>query len=268
MFDGIIKRRIQHDPEFAVVFYSSESGRAERKYGADSRQALDLRQEYAVALHRIGKSEKAEAELATVIARRALMPDAGDEFMLYAKRWHAHALFALGRFGEAESEWRELSAGHDRLLGANHPDAIDAHEHHAMTLDKLERFAEAEAEMADVVEKRTGANGSDAAATLQSRTSQAALLDALGRRAESEAAWRELAGVLGGGHPDAIAARERLAAALYAQRRLREAAVWYGEVTALRTAALGDGHPDTRRARDWRDAIVRELDSPGRHEAT
>lgn len=271
MFSLYVKRRIERDPEFAVVYYENESRRAERKYGIDAPQALNLRQEYAVALHRVGKSEKAEVELAAVIARRPPVPDAGDDFTRYAKTWHARVLYALGRFDEAEPEWRELAAGCDRLLGANHPDAIDAHENHALTLARLDRVAEAEAEMADVVEKLE-ANDSDDAATLRASTSRAVYLDTLGRRAESEAAWRGLVEangrVLGSDHGDTIAARERLAVTLYAQRRLQEAAAEYGEVMTLRAAALGDDHPDTQRARKWRAAIERELSNPAQGDAS
>ena len=265
MFSGYVKRRIEHDPEFAVMYYENGSRRAERKYGADSPQALNVRQEYAVALHRTGKSEKAEAELAAVIARRDPTSNVGDEFTRYAKTWHARVLYALSRFDEAEPEWRELSAECDHLLGVNHPDAIDAHEYHALTLARLSRFAEAEAEMADVAEK-WAADGSDAAATLQARTAQAVYLDTLGRWEESESAWRKLAEakgrVLGSNHADTIAARERLAVALYEQQRLREAAAEYGEVMALRAIALGADHPDTKRAQGWRADIMRELDGP------
>lgn len=142
-------------------------------------------------------------------------------------------LYDLGQFDEAELEWREQAAECDRLLGADHPDAIEAHEYHALTLARLDRVSEAEPEMAQVVEKLTAANGSDDAATLGARTSHAVYLDTLGRHAESEAAWRGLADakgrVLGRDHADTIAARERLAVTMYAQRRLGEAAVEYGE---------------------------------------
>lgn len=263
MFSDRFKRQIERDPAFAVTYYRKETKHAEHKYGPDSSQALKLRQEYAVALHRTGKSEEAEAELAAVMARRGPAADDSDEFVRYAKSWHARVLSALGRFGEAEDEWRELSQGFDRLLGAQHPDAIDAHENHAVTLAQLDRFAEAEAEMAGVVEKLAAADGSDHEATLLSCTTQAVYLDALGRYTESEAAWRSLAEakgrVLGSVHLDTIGARERLAAVLYTQRRLQEAAAEYGEVARLRAVVQGDDHRDTLRARGWRTDIEREL---------
>jgi len=256
------KRRIERDPKFAVVYYQKESRYAERKYGRDARQALNLRQEYAVALHRIGCSEKAEAELAAVMASRDPSLDVSDEFIRYARTWHAAVLYALGRFDAAESEWSELAADCDRLLGPDQPDAIEAHENHALTLAQLSRVAEAEAEMADVVEKSSAADG-DSADSLRVRSAQAVYLDILGRRAESEAAWRGLAEtrsrMLGSEHTDTIAARERLAANLYQQRRLQEAAAEYGEVTSLRAATAGDEHPDTERVRKWRAAIEREI---------
>jgi hypothetical protein len=188
-----VKRNAERDPGFAVMLFEKESRRAERKYGAHSPQALKLRQQYAVALHQDGQNEKAEAELAAVIARRGLELDAGNEFTQSARFWHARVLYALGRFDDAEHEWREVAGECDRLLGADHQDAIDAHENHAVTLARLDRVAEAEAEMAGVVQKKTAASGTDDAATLGSRTSQAVYLDILGRRPESEAAWRSLA---------------------------------------------------------------------------
>jgi hypothetical protein len=250
VFDGLLKEAklsLMSDPEFALKYYSRAVKRAARKHGPDASQTLNLRQAYAVALSRNGDNEKAEAELAALIARRGLLADAGDgalehakEWLRHAREWHAHVLYDLGRFGEAEPEWRELSAECDRLLGADHPDAIDAHENHALTLARLDRVAEAEAEMAGVVEKLTAANGGDDPGTLGSRTSHAVYLDTLGRRADSEAAWRGLAEakgrVLGSDHAETLAARERLAVTLYAQRRLREAAAEYGEVAALRAA--------------------------------
>jgi tetratricopeptide (TPR) repeat protein len=266
MFSHLIKQRLERNPHFAVAYYKKESKRAERKYGANATQALNLRQEYAVALHRIGQNEEAEAELAAVIAARVdSSSGVGDEFTRYALTWHARVLYALGRFDEAEPEWRELSTECDRLLGPHHPDAIEAREEHAVTLARLDRVAEAEAEMAVVVEKRSTVNGRDDTATLNSRTSQAVYLDTLDRRAESEAAWRGLAEakgrVLGSDHLDAIGARERVAVSLYAQRRLQEAAAEYEEVASLRSAAQGADHPNTKRARDWHAIIVRELAS-------
>src|SRR5215475_9320493 len=164
---AIAKERVERDPGYAVRYYKRGSRSAERKYGPDAPPVLNLRQEYAVALHRAGESEKAEAELAAVIARRGPTPNARDEFARYARQWHARVLYALGRYREAESEWHELAAEFDRLLGADHDDAIGAHENHAVTLAKLDRVAEAEAEMAGVVEKRTAANGRDDKAALR-----------------------------------------------------------------------------------------------------
>ena len=260
------KRRIARDPAFALYHYDKQSRHASRKYGADAPRTLNVRQEYAVALHRNGESEKAEAELAAVIASRGPAPDVSDEFTRYAKEWHARVLYALGRFDESEREWRELAAECDCLLGPDHPDSIDAHENHALTLARLDRVAEAEAEMAGVVEKKTAVSGSDDTGTLASRTSQAVYLDTLGRHAESEAAWRGLAEakgrVLGADHADTILAREALAATLYDQRRLQEAAAEYGEVAALRAATVGADHPDTKRARGWQADIQRELKGP------
>jgi eukaryotic-like serine/threonine-protein kinase len=260
------KRRIERDPEFALYHYEKQSGRARRKYGPDAPPTLNLRQEYAVALHRNGDSEKAEAELAAVLASRGPAPDVSDEFTRYGKEWHARVLYALGRFDEAEREWRDLAAECDRLLGPDHPDSIDGHENHALTLARLDRVAEAEAEMAGVVEKNTAAGGSDVVTALRSRTSHAVYLSTLGRLAESEAAWRGLAEakgrVLGADHADTILAREALAAALYDQRRLQEAAAEYGEVAALRAATVGADHPDAERARGWQADIQRELNGP------
>lgn len=260
---SLAKARVEQDPGYAVMYYKRGLRYAERKYGPDAPQALNMLQEYAVALHRSGQSEKAEAELAGVIACRGPAPDMGDEFTRYAKEWHARVLYALGRYDEAEPEWRELAAECDRLLGADHPDAIDAHENHAVTLARLDRVEEAEAEMTGVVERKTAAHGSDDEAVLRSRTNKAVYLSKLGRLAESEAAWRSLAEakgrVLGSEHPGTITAREALAESLYKQRRRREAAAEYGEVAALRAATLGADHPDTKRPRDWQARIQNEL---------
>lgn len=273
MFDGLLKEaklRLENDPEFAAKYYSRAIKRAARKYGPDATQTLNLRQVYAVALSRNGENEKAQAELAAVIARRELTADTSDGALQHAKEWHAHVLYGLGRFDEAEPEWRELSAECDRLLGANHPDAIEAHENHALTLARLGQVAEAEAEMADVVEKRMAGSESDDDATMRARTSRAVYLDTLGRREESEVAWRELAEskarLLGTSHPDAILALSRHAHVLYQQRRLQEAAAEFREVTALRAAALGADHPDTKRAQDWIAVIERELEAPPQHD--
>jgi tetratricopeptide (TPR) repeat protein len=265
------KRRIERDPKFAVVYYDKESRHAEQKYGVDSSQALNLRQEYAVALHRIGQSKRAEAELAAVMSRREPGLDVDDDFIWYAMTWHARVLNHLGRFDEAEREWRHLAESCDRLLGPSHRDAVDVHEEHAVTLARLGQVAEALAEMTTVVERRVAAGGPDDIATLTSRTSQAVYLDNLDRRADSEAAWRGLAEakgrVLGSDHLETIAAHERLAVSLYAQRRLLEAAAEYRDVSALRAARQGADHPDTQRARDWHAVIERELADPDRASA-
>ena len=225
---------------------------------------LNLRQDRAVALHRNGESDKAEAELATLIAERELTASPGDYAMRHARQWHARVLLDCGRFDEAEPELRRLSEECDRPLGTDDPEAVDMHENHATALAKLNRVGEAEAEMA-VVAKRTAAAAPDDAATLKAR-STLALFDALGRLDDSETAWRELAEakarVLGAGHPDAILALSRHAHVLYEQRRLEEAAAEYRQVEAQRTATLGADHPDAKRARDWQAAIERQLEAP------
>jgi eukaryotic-like serine/threonine-protein kinase len=118
-----------------------------------------------------------------------------------------------------------------------------------------------------VVAKRLAAKGPDDVATLRARSSRAVLLDALGRIEESATAWRELAEsqarVHGVSHPDAILPLSRYALALFKQRRLPEAAAEYRNVEALRAAALGADHPDTKRARDWLTVIERELGRQG-----
>lgn len=269
---GWVQRNVKRDPGFALLYYKKESRYVERKHGMDSPQALRIRTQYAICLHRTGQNEKAEAELAAVIARRGPARDVGDESTRTAMNWHAHVLNALGRYGEAEHEWRDLAAECDRLLGADHPDAIDAHENHAYTLARVDRVEEAEAEMAGVVEKKTAALGSDDEATLRSRTNRAVYLSTLGRLAESEAAWRGLADAkgraLGADHPDTIDARERLAMTLYDLRRLPEAAGEYGEVAALRAATVGTDHPDARQARDWHARIQKELRRPDQTSST
>jgi tetratricopeptide (TPR) repeat protein len=261
------KLLLENDPEFAVKFYSRAIKRAARDHGPQSPQVLNLRQDRAVAWHRNGESEKAEAELATLIAQRELTADAGDYAVRHAKRWHALVLFDLGRFDRAESESRRLSEEFDRLLGADDAEAIEVHEDHAVALAKLDRMQEAESEMADVVAKRLAAKGPDDVATLRARSSRAVVLDALGRIEESATAWRELAEsqarVHGVSHPDAILPLSRYALALFKQRRLPEAAAQYRDVEALRAAALGADHPDTRRAQDWLTVIERELGRPG-----
>lgn len=118
-----------------------------------------MRQDRAVALHRHGESEKAEAEFAELIACRELTAGPGDEALRHAKRWHARVLLDLGRFNEAEPELRQLSEESDCLLGTDHPDALDIHENHAAALAKLNRVQEAEAEMAGIAAKRTAVKG-------------------------------------------------------------------------------------------------------------
>lgn len=113
--------------------------RAARQYGPNAGQTLDLRQDYAVALHRCGEYEEAEAELAAVIAQRELTTGAADYGLLHAKGWHARVLSDLGRFEEAEQEWRELSQERERLFGASHPDTVDARANHAATQAMLDQ---------------------------------------------------------------------------------------------------------------------------------
>ena len=79
MFSGWIERQIERDPESAVLFYKKKSRRAQRKDGAAAPRTLNLRKEYAVALHRVGRNEEAEAELTAVIAERGPMPNANDK---------------------------------------------------------------------------------------------------------------------------------------------------------------------------------------------
>jgi tetratricopeptide (TPR) repeat protein len=215
VFERVIKRRMQGDPEFAARAFFRLAARAERQRGPDAKQTLNLRQDYAVALRQSGQYEKAEAELSVIIARRELTADTADHGLRHAKLWHSRVLLDLGRFDEAEPELRRLSEECDRILGTDHPDSVDIHANHAVVLAELNRFGEAEEEMAVVVAKRTAAEGPDDAATLHDRTQLAVILDALDRHEASKVLWRELAEskarVLGTGHPDAILARSRLA---------------------------------------------------------
>jgi hypothetical protein len=66
------KLLLENDPEFAVKYYSRAIKSAARDHGPQSPQVLNLRQDRAVAWHKNGESEKAEAELATLIAQREL----------------------------------------------------------------------------------------------------------------------------------------------------------------------------------------------------
>jgi hypothetical protein len=85
VFERGIKRQMESDPEFAAKVRALSAKRAARKLGPDAKQTLNLRQDYAVALHRCGEYEKAEAELAAVIARRELTADAADDGLQHAK---------------------------------------------------------------------------------------------------------------------------------------------------------------------------------------
>lgn len=116
MFSGWAKRSIERDPRFAVIYYGKEARRAERKYGMNAPQTLILRQQYAVALHRSGKSEKAEAELAAACDRLlgADHPDAID-----AHENHAVTLARLDRVAEAEAEMAGVA---ESLTAANGSD--------------------------------------------------------------------------------------------------------------------------------------------------
>jgi thioredoxin-like negative regulator of GroEL len=73
MFSGWVKRQIERDPDSAVMYYKNASRRAQRKDGAAAPRTLNLRKEYAVALHQVGRNEEAEAELTAVIAERGPM---------------------------------------------------------------------------------------------------------------------------------------------------------------------------------------------------
>jgi hypothetical protein len=95
MFSGWIDRQIERDPESAVMYYKKASRRAQRKDGAAAPRTLNLRKEYAVALHRVGRNEEAEAELAAVIAERGPMPNANDKSARSARIWHARLLYEL-----------------------------------------------------------------------------------------------------------------------------------------------------------------------------
>lgn len=98
VFERAMKQQMERDPECAAQFYSRHAARAARKRGPDARQTLNLRQDYAVALQRCGEYEKAETELAAVIARLELTADAGDSSLQLARGWHARVLLDLGRF--------------------------------------------------------------------------------------------------------------------------------------------------------------------------
>src|SRR6202044_3545672 len=164
MFERMLekaKQRVVNDPEMAVEFYSRAIDRVTRKHGPGSLQGLNLRQDRAVALHRNGESEKAEVELARLIAQRELTASSDDHAVRHAKEWHSRVLFDLGRFDEAELELRRLSEELDRLLGTDDQEAVEVHENHAATLAKLDRMQEAETEMAGVIAKRTAVKGAD-----------------------------------------------------------------------------------------------------------
>jgi hypothetical protein len=118
MFERGLKRQMGRDPKFEAKIHALAAKRAARKHGPGAKQTLNLRQDYAVALHRSGEYEMAEAELADVIARRQLTADAADDGLQHARSWHAQVLLDMGRFEDAEREWRALSEERERLFGA------------------------------------------------------------------------------------------------------------------------------------------------------
>jgi eukaryotic-like serine/threonine-protein kinase len=268
VFRRLIMRVVRRDPRIAVAYYDRGLKFAVRRYGPDSKEALAVRQDYALALHRCGETEKVLAELSAVINRgRVEGGNADDVFLREAELRHEHLQFTVGRFDEMERESRVLSEKYDRVLGPDHPHAVTAHEDHVVALLSLGRFREGEAEIAGVVARRTAAGGSDDADTLRARRHRAACLSALGRHGEAETAWRELAEakgrLLGETHAGTREAREKHANALYKLGRRQEAAAEYGELAVLSASALGADHADTRRVRGWQADILQGIGNPG-----
>lgn len=257
-------RILRKDPGIRLGYYEAEMKIAIKKEGPDSDRALVARGDYAAMLHKCGETEKALAELASVIeSMNGKGWDVSNYRMYESRIVHAKMQLAMGNVEEAERENRVLLQECVRVLGDDDLRTLQVRANYAAILFRLNRLTEAEVEISVVVEKRGIVAGFDDPKTLHARSEQAKYLASLGRDDEAMEAWRKLVDskirLLGEACEETLEVRDEYARFLYDLGRREDAAAEYKKIELSFASAFGADHPDARRARQLHDLIIQEI---------
>ncbi|WP_052395842.1 tetratricopeptide repeat protein [Kutzneria sp. 744] len=215
---------------------------------------LTSRNGLALALHNLGRLDKAEEEHRAVLELRIRVLGPEDRQTLTSRHNLACALRDLGRLDEAEQEFRTVIEIRTRVWGAEHQPTLISRSNLATTLRRMGRFDEAEREHRTILDSQTRTLGSEHPLALISRHNLAMVLGDMKQLLEAEREFQTVleirTRVSGPEHPHTLASRGDLAYVLLGLGRPDEAERELRAVVELRTRVLGSDHPDTVRSRD------------------
>ena len=202
-----VMRAMMGDLEQALPLQRDLVAVQSERLGAEHPLTLDQRGNLANMLLDAGELDEAESLMRAVLDARSRVLGPSSAGALRSRLNLASLLARREQFEEALALEREVIAGRQRLLGPAHPDTLFILVNHAGTLGRAD----------------------------QPSASLAAIRDALPRVRE----------VLGMKHAQAQAALAVEGNALLDLARPAEAQAPFGELLSLRTAALGESHPET-----------------------
>ena len=200
-----IAQRCAGEPELAAANIEAARAGLSRGFGRDSSDALASRLSQALnqmALGKVHDGREAATEVLAVYENRV----GGDHpHALICRLNIATAAFLEEDFDAARTQADLAAAGLDARLGPDHPYTLAAKMVQAAVLARLGSFADAAALEEAVVAARADVLGAQHPDTLRCRANQLLTLQQRGVNGtitERQEVIRELADVLGDGHPD------------------------------------------------------------------
>ncbi|WP_433618284.1 tetratricopeptide repeat protein [Dactylosporangium sp. CA-139114] len=237
--------------EAAAVALAGSALRHADRLGPDHVAILALRNERGWAVGRLGRWEKAHAELTQVCAARTRLLGPGHLDTLDTRHKLAWATGRLGDWEAAQAQLEPVLRARAATLGDEHPDTLHTRCCLAWAIGRCGRPEEAQRRYAEIIAVRERVLGADHAETLDARHSLAELFVLCERFGDAERLLRPLIAdrlrVLGADHPETLDTRPRywLARALLEQGRRREAKRLLRRLARDQQRHLGPDHPAT-----------------------
>ncbi|MEU6632132.1 tetratricopeptide repeat protein [Streptomyces parvus] len=225
-----------------------------RVLGPDHPDTLTSRNNYALALNRLGEHRQAADLYLRVVAdsERLLGPD--DPDTLTSRNNHALALNRLGEHRQAADLHQQVLADYERVLGPDHPDTLTSRNNLANALNDLGEHQEAADLHQQALTDRQRILGPDHPSTLTSRNNLATTLSDLGEHRQAADLHQQILAdherILGPDHPDTLTSRNNLANALNDLGEHQEAADLHQQALTDRQRILGPDHPSTLTSRN------------------
>lgn len=232
-------------------------------YGLDDREILALRHEKGrIAIER-GSPAAAEAELRQVVLGRTRVLGERHPDTLASRHKLARAILEQSRWPEAEDQLASIVEDERDVRGYEHPDTIVVRHSLARAVHAQGGYSEAEERLRGIREVQLRRWAPQTPETLFVQLTLARCLLDQGRTPEAEGEVREALRLIGNPRDVLVVLqlqfRHTLAWVLLQQGDRSKAIAELRSVLADREKMLGQGHPETRRAREDMERIVAEM---------